>query len=86
MNFKTTLDSAFNIQVDLLIDILAFQTIIVDRLVTMEAEKTGNDRKDILGAWNEKIKNQRESIAEEIFAKHGPDPSADLGLNESDVS
>lgn len=83
MNFKTSLDSAFNIQADLLIDILAIQTIIVDRMVSLEAEETGSDRNEISKAWKEKIIANRKLIAEDLFVKHGPDPSADLGLREN---
>lgn len=82
MNFKASIDSASNIQTDLLIDILAIQTLIMDRLVTLEAEEKGSDRNEIMKDWKEKIKDRRELIAGELFAKHGPDPSADLGLNE----
>lgn len=80
MEFKSTVDNAFNMYFDLLADILAWQVVIADHLISSEAEKKGCDRNETLRAWNEKKLKARSEIIEQMFIKHGPDLSEDMGL------
>ena len=80
MTFESTIDDALNMQVDLLADILSWQVVIADHLISAEAEKEECDRKEILRTWNEKKLKARTDIIEQMFIKHGPNLSKDIGL------
>jgi hypothetical protein len=65
-----------------LLDVLAYQIVIADHLISSEAEKEGCDRNEITSEWKDKILKARDGIIDQVFIKHGPDLSKDVGRSK----
>lgn len=78
MEFDTSLNSALNMQTDLLIDIFCWQQIILDRIAAQEAEKNQCSKADVMEVWKKAKTVYRQSLIEEIYGKHGPDLPPEL--------
>lgn len=80
MEFNTPHDRAFNMQLDILADIYCWQQVIIDRMASREAEKKGCPKKEAMEVLRAEKALIRERLIEQLYGKHGPDLSEDLGL------
>jgi len=80
LKFEGPIDNAMNMHTDLLCDIYCWQQIILDRLAYQEAEKNDCQMEDVMEVWERKKTAIRQNLIEQLFAKHGPDLSKDIGL------
>ncbi|HEY9362744.1 MAG TPA: hypothetical protein VIQ00_05755 [Chitinophagaceae bacterium] len=82
MNFNTSIGEASKMQLDMLLETLAWQHTIVKHLIALEAEKRECGFNEIAGEWEDEKEKTKTLIFEKMYVDNGPDPSADLGLNE----
>lgn len=85
MEWKGSIDSVFNIQIDVLYDIYSWQQVILGQMASLEAKNHDCSRKDVLEVWLEMKNDIRKDLIDQMYAKHGPDLTADLGLGEQNV-
>lgn len=80
MNWKGSMDSVLNMQNDILFDIYCWQQVILDRMASAEALANGCSLQEVLEVWTKLKVEIRKDLIEQLYSKHGPDLSADLGL------
>lgn len=72
-NFNVNLAQGMSIQSTLLMDIYAWQQIIIRQLAKEKSEKTGESEDEILKEFLEKQILYREAIFKAVFIEKGPD-------------
>lgn len=80
LDFTAPIDNAINMQMDILCDIYCWQQIILDRMAHLEAEKNDCLKEDVMEVWERKKLAIRQHLLEQLYNKHGPDLSKDVGL------
>jgi len=80
MEFTTIEESMQNAKLDLLIDILAWQAVIVNKMIKRESIEKDRSFQEVAEEWSSLKREERKQFMEEIYSKYGPDQSKELGL------
>lgn len=63
---------------DILVELLAWQSVIVDKLAAMEAQTRGVALENVMNEWIDLKRVAKASYYNEIYGNHGPDLSDQL--------